>query len=94
MNIPNLNIFIIFILFYYSSNESKSYLIRFLHLPHNIKSEGMKRIENIVNNHIDDRYNRKKILIDHNVEDTIETTLELGMWSGLSIYPIIKLSPD
>jgi len=54
----------------------------------------MKRIENIVNNHIDDRYNRKKILIDHNVEDTIETTLELGMWSGLSIYPIIKLSPD
>jgi predicted metal-dependent TIM-barrel fold hydrolase len=65
-----------------------------IHLPHNNKSEGMKRIENILNNDIDDRYNRKKILVDHNVEDTIEKTLELGMWAGLSIYPITKLSPD
>jgi uncharacterized protein len=65
-----------------------------IHLPHNNKSEGMKRIENILDNDIDDRYNRKKILVDHNVEDTIEKTLELGMWAGLSVYPITKLSPD
>jgi uncharacterized protein len=60
-----------------------------IHLPHNNKSEGMKRIENILDNDIDDRYNRKKILVDHNVEDTIEKTLELGMvgWSiCLSYY--------
>ena len=40
------------------------------------------------------RYDREKILVDHNVEDTIELTLELGMWAGLSVYPITKLSPE
>ena len=34
------------------------------------------------------------MLIDHNTEETIEKTLELGMWAGLSVYPITKLSPE
>jgi predicted metal-dependent TIM-barrel fold hydrolase len=55
----------------------------------------MKRIEKILDNDKEDsRYNRKKILVDHNVEKTIEKTLELGMWAGLSIYPVTKLSPE
>ena len=37
---------------------------------------------------------REKILVDHNVEETIGKTLELGMWAGLSVYPVTKLSPD
>lgn len=65
-----------------------------IHLPHNNKPEGMKRIENILNNDRNGRYNRQKILVDHNVEDTIEKTLELGMWAGLSVYPFTKLSPE
>ena len=40
------------------------------------------------------RYNRGKILVDHNVEETIEQTLKLGMWAGLSVYPVTKLSPE
>jgi predicted metal-dependent TIM-barrel fold hydrolase len=81
-----------------------------VHLPHNNKLEGMKRIERILLNDGDDekenkgassagtigsssKYNRKKILVDHNVEETIEKTLELGMWAGLSVYPVTKLSP-
>ncbi len=65
-----------------------------IHLPHNNKPEGIKSIESILDNDIDSRYNRKKIVVDHNVEDTIEKTLELGMWAGLSVYPITKLSPE
>src|SRR5215211_7508637 len=66
-----------------------------VHLPHNNKPEGMKGIERIVNSETGRRrYKRHKILVDHNVEETIEKTLELGMWAGLSVYPITKLSPE
>jgi predicted metal-dependent TIM-barrel fold hydrolase len=70
-----------------------------IHLPHNNKQEGMKRIEKILLNNKDgnkggSKYKREKILVDHNVEETIEKTLELGMWAGLSVYPFTKLSPE
>jgi predicted metal-dependent TIM-barrel fold hydrolase len=73
-----------------------------IHLPHYNKVEGMKRIEGILKgNNYDktqgsraNRYDRQKILVDHNVEETIELTLELGMWAGLSVYPVTKLSPE
>jgi predicted metal-dependent TIM-barrel fold hydrolase len=77
-----------------------------VHLPHNNKLEGMKRIERILlnddgggDNHEENKggsskYKREKILVDHNVEETIEKTLELGMWAGLSVYPVTKLSPE
>jgi uncharacterized protein len=72
-----------------------------VHLPHNNKPEGMKRIERILLNEDDEenkgggggKYDREKILVDHNVEETIEKTLELGLWAGLSVYPVTKLSP-
>jgi uncharacterized protein len=77
-----------------------------VHLPHNNKLEGMKRIERILlnddgggddyeeNKGAGSKYQREKILVDHNVEETIEKTLELGMWAGLSVYPVTKLSPE
>jgi predicted metal-dependent TIM-barrel fold hydrolase len=77
-----------------------------VHLPHNNKLEGMKRIERILlkddgdgddheeNKGGSSKYKREKILVDHNVEETIEKTLELGMWAGLSVYPVTKLSPE
>lgn len=64
-----------------------------IHLPHYNKPQGIKRIENILLNS-NNKYNRNKILVDHNVEETIEKTLELGMWAGLSVYPNTKLSPE
>ena len=65
-----------------------------VHLPHNNKPEGMKKMERILNDDKSgNKYNRKKILVDHNVEETIEQTLDLGLWAGLSVYPITKLSP-
>ena len=65
-----------------------------IHLPHNNKPEGMRRIEQILNNEQGKHYTRDKILVDHNVEETTEKTLELGMWAGLSVYPVSKLSPE
>ncbi|HET8794728.1 MAG TPA: TatD family hydrolase [Nitrososphaeraceae archaeon] len=63
-----------------------------IHLPHENKSKGIMRIEEILN-HDKNKYDRKKILIDHNTEETIKKTLELGLWAGLTVYPITKLSP-
>jgi predicted metal-dependent TIM-barrel fold hydrolase len=65
-----------------------------IHLPHNNKPEGMRKIERILRSDTGGKYNREKILVDHNEEETIEKTLELGMWAGLSVYPVTKLSPD
>jgi uncharacterized protein len=65
-----------------------------VHLPHNNNNtEGMKRIERIRlndKNKGDGKYNREKILVDHNVEETIEKILELGMWAGLSVYILLQ----
>jgi len=71
--------------------KSKGMLIM-IHLPHTNKPEGLKRIEHVLNNN--GNYDKKKILIDHNTEETIGRVLELGMWAGLTVYPITKLSPE
>lgn len=62
-----------------------------IHLPHQNKSEGMRRMKKIFEN---GSYDFNKILIDHNTEETIKETLEIGAWAGLSVYPVTKLSPD
>jgi uncharacterized protein len=73
---------------------SQKNMLMTIHLPHNNKPEGMKRIEQILKSDTSGKYDTKKILLDHNVEETIEKTLELGMWAGLSVYPVTKLSPE
>lgn len=65
-------------------------LLSMIHLPHNDKPKGMEEMEKIFEN---GNYDFSKILIDHNTEETIEKTLELGAWAGLSVYPVTKLSP-
>jgi uncharacterized protein len=45
--------------------------------------KGMRRIEHTLTNRSREsksKDNRNKILVDHNVEETIEKTLELGLW--------------
>lgn len=71
---------------------SQKDMLATIHLPHTNKSGGMKRIEKILND--GKKYASKKILVDHNTEETIEETLGLGMWAGLSVYPFTKLSPE
>ncbi len=66
-------------------------LLAMIHLPHNNKPKGMEKMAKIFENR---NYDFNKILIDHNTEETISQTLELGAWAGLSVYPFTKLSPD
>jgi uncharacterized protein len=73
---------------------SEKNMLTTIHLPHKNKSEGIRRIEKIIRGDNKKMYVRKKILVDHNVEETIGQTLEMGMWAGLSVYPYTKLSPE
>jgi predicted metal-dependent TIM-barrel fold hydrolase len=76
---------------------SERNMLMTIHLPHKNKIEGIQSIERIMNDNSDRnkmKYNSRKMLIDHNVEETIGKTLEMGMWAGLSVYPVTKLSPD
>ena len=62
-----------------------------IHLPHINKRGAMEKMERIFN---ENNYDFRKILIDHNTEETVQKTLELGAWAGLSVYPHTKLSPE
>jgi uncharacterized protein len=73
---------------------SEKNMLMTIHLPHNNKPEGMRRIEKILQETSSRKYDRRRILVDHNVEETVDQTLELGMWVGLSVYPFTKLSPE
>jgi predicted metal-dependent TIM-barrel fold hydrolase len=73
---------------------SEKNMLTTIHLPHKNKPEGIRRIEKILREDNKKMYVRKKILVDHNVEETIGQTLEMGMWAGLSVYPYTKLSPE
>jgi predicted metal-dependent TIM-barrel fold hydrolase len=66
-------------------------LLAMIHLPHLDKPKAMDQMERIFN---ENKYDYNKILIDHNTEETIQRTLELGAWAGLSVYPRTKLSPQ
>jgi uncharacterized protein len=73
---------------------SEKNMLTTIHLPHKNKLEGIRRIEKILREDNKKMYVRKKILVDHNVEETVGQTLEMGMWAGLSVYPYTKLSPE
>ncbi len=66
-------------------------LLAMIHLPHKNKVVAMKKMKLILE---ELHYDSKKILIDHNTEETIQETLDLGVWAGLSVYPYTKLSPE
>jgi predicted metal-dependent TIM-barrel fold hydrolase len=66
-------------------------LLAMIHLPHLDKPRAMDKMERIFN---ENKYDFNKILIDHNTEETIQRTLGLGAWAGLSVYPRTKLSPQ
>lgn len=67
-------------------------MLTMIHLPHVNKKDGIERTKSVLikKNALE---LPNKILIDHNTEETIQKTLELGCWAGLTVYPITKLSP-
>ena len=62
-----------------------------VHTPHQNKRVGAEDILNIVK---EEKLDPSKTLVDHNTEETIAMTLNAGVWAGLTIYPITKLSSE
>lgn len=62
-----------------------------VHLPHLNKLKGTQRTIEIIKS-----MNLKvdRIIIDHNTEETIELSRDSGCYSGMTVYPISKLSPE
>jgi hypothetical protein len=62
-----------------------------VHLPHTEKPRGIARTAAILRaSGIDPR----RVVIDHNTEETIRESLDTGCWSGMTVYPISKLTPQ
>ncbi len=62
-----------------------------VHLPHFEKPKGIKRTIEIIESM---QMNPDLIIIDHNTEETIALSKESGCYSGMTVYPISKLTPQ
>ncbi|MDQ7780002.1 MAG: TatD family hydrolase [Planctomycetota bacterium] len=70
------------------AEETRSLVV--IHSPHQNKAEGVARICRIIE---EMKLTKDRILLDHNTEETIEITLDTGVWAGHTIYPVTKLTP-
>lgn len=65
-------------------------LVTIIHLPHLNKPKGIERtaalLREVGNNPL-------RVVIDHNTEDTIADSRKTGCYSGMTVYPISKLTP-
>lgn len=62
-----------------------------VHTPHRDKLRGFTRSVDIVR---ESGIPMERVLLDHGNEETIKLTRELGCWSGFSLYPHTKMSPE
>ncbi len=62
-----------------------------IHTSHIDKRPSVERMVQIID---ELGVTQQRILIDHNFEDTIELTLGLEVWAGLTVYPWTKLTPE
>lgn len=62
-----------------------------IHLPHTDKLRGTKRCAEIVKA---EGMDKESVILDHNTEETIETSLATNCFAGMTIYPISKLTPE
>lgn len=55
-----------------------------VHTPHEDKPSGTERIVDVIE---DEGVTQERIIIDHNTEETIETSLRTDCWIGFTLYP-------
>jgi len=55
-----------------------------VHTPHTNKPEGTERIVEMIR---DEGVTQERIVIDHNTENTVDTTAETDCWMGFTLYP-------
>lgn len=59
-----------------------------IHTPHRDKKRGTTRSMDVCDEHgLDPR----KVVVDHNNEETVRETIERGYWAAFSIYPSTKM---
>jgi len=64
-------------------------LLVIIHTPHLNKLEGIKRSFELIK---DCGVNEKRIIMDHNTEETIELSLSHNVLAGITVYPYTKVS--
>ncbi len=69
----------------------KKDMIVIVHLPHTQKPKGAERIIALLREH---GIAEEKVLIDHNTEETMPIVRKTGYFSGMTVYPISKLTPE
>jgi predicted metal-dependent TIM-barrel fold hydrolase len=62
-----------------------------IHTPHHRKKIGTERTIAVLK---DMQYDMSMVIIDHNTEETTELSQRSGAWSGHTVYPVTKLSPE
>ncbi len=62
-----------------------------VHTPHQNKRVGTEKLISIIR---EENVDLSRTLVDHNTEETIAMTLDSGVWAGLTVYPITKLSSE
>jgi predicted metal-dependent TIM-barrel fold hydrolase len=62
-----------------------------IHTPHRDKKRGTSRSMDVCDEHgLDPR----KVIVDHNNEETVRETLDRGYWAAFSIYPSTKMGNE
>lgn len=62
-----------------------------IHSPHIDKKRGIERLIAVLRRM---NFDMGRVLMDHNTEETTPISKAAGMWSGHTIYPISKMSPE
>jgi predicted metal-dependent TIM-barrel fold hydrolase len=62
-----------------------------VHLAHFEKVNAINRTLSVIRN---ERFPEERILIDHNTEESMPIARKTGCWTGMTVYPISKLTPE
>jgi len=62
-----------------------------IHTPHQYKRVGVERTLRILS---DEGVDQRRVLIDHNTEETMPLFAGTEYWVALTVYPVTKLSPE
>jgi len=66
-------------------------LLLLVHTPHQYKRLGVERTLKIL---AEEGVEQRRVLIDHNTEETMPLFAGTEYWVGLTVYPVTKLSPE
>ncbi len=66
-------------------------LLLLVHTPHQYKRVGVERTLKIL---AEEGVDQRRVIVDHNTEETMPLFAGTEYWVGLTVYPVTKLSPE